>query len=85
MTQLKLTVSVQEADLITAALGELPYKMVADLIMNLRVQAVPQLQEMRNAQQKPTEASSTIDNSQPSNQSQETEGAIRPEDGDERD
>lgn len=40
--------SEQQANVIVAALGELPYKAVADLITDLRVQAAPQLQEIRD-------------------------------------
>lgn len=40
---LKFEVTDQEANVIVAALGELPYKAVADLIIKLRVQAAPQL------------------------------------------
>lgn len=46
--KLKFEVSEQQANMIVAALGELPYKAVADLITDLRVQAAPQLQEIRD-------------------------------------
>ena len=49
--KLKFEVSEQHANVIVAALGELPYKAVADLITDLRVQAAPQLQEIRDENQ----------------------------------
>ena len=86
MRKLKFEIHVQEADLITQALGELPYKLVADLITNLRCQAAPQLQEMINAEQKSLEAESAVPRDPSTgDQSAQTEESIRPEDGDERD
>lgn len=55
MRILKFELTEQEANLVTGALGELPYKMVADLIIKLRVQAAPQLQERSDENKEPEE------------------------------
>lgn len=55
MKDLTFKVTEQEANLLTGALGELPYKLVADLIIKLRVQAAPQLQEYRDETQETAE------------------------------
>lgn len=49
---INFTVTDTEASLIVAALGELPYKAVADLITKLRVQAAPQLVEEESNNEK---------------------------------
>lgn len=46
MSTIKLEFKVEEVDAILGALGEQPYVKVAELIGNIRTQAIPQWQEM---------------------------------------
>lgn len=59
--KLTFEVSEKDANVIVAALGELPYKAVADLITDLRVQAAPQLQEIRDENKATEELHKTSD------------------------
>ena len=51
--ELTFKLTPQEADLVLGALAELPYKLTADLITKLRVQAAPQLAAKENTDENP--------------------------------
>jgi hypothetical protein len=69
MDKLTFNVSLANADIIMNALGRLPYEVVADLITDLRVQAIPQIQ---SPTQEPQNANSTKETEFHSESNQET-------------
>lgn len=48
-TQLKFVFNLQQINIILTALSEAPYKMVSDLINDVRAQVTPQLKQYEDA------------------------------------
>lgn len=55
MSQIKLELHVDEVNGILGALGQLPYAQVAGLVEKIRVQAIPQVQDLQVAAEAQTQ------------------------------
>lgn len=55
MSQIKLELHVDEVNGILGALGQLPYAQVAGLVEKIKVQAIPQVQDLQLAAEAQTQ------------------------------
>lgn len=53
MKELKLTLTLDEANIVMSALGAMPYAQVADLVHKLRIQAAQQLDAPKASEPEP--------------------------------
>lgn len=62
MKEIQLSVTIDEANVLLGALGNLPYVQVRDLIEKIQHQAASQLQEQQNGIEKELAKKETVSN-----------------------